>query len=168
MAQALMFIITKTAFSNRALIKALYYLDSYYCSVFNGQCSCQIDTQTDRVILDFLCQMEGRASCIQGMKRFQGTNTECSPFQVVERRYNLGFTPFLLHFYCMLYLLSLFLHRRALTSWTERQSPLLIVGEGKDLGFDPFFLFVLLPLSFSGSISSHGAEKTSRASAHVR
>ena len=70
LAHALMFIITKTAFSNRALIKAQYYLDRLL--LFNGQCSCQIDTQTDRVILDFLCQMEGRASCIQGNEKIPG------------------------------------------------------------------------------------------------
>lgn len=164
LAHALMFIITKTAFSNRALIKTWYYLDRLL--LFNGQCSCQKDRRIN--ILGFCVRWREGLLVSRAMKRFQGTNTECSPCQVVERRNNLGFTPFLLHFYCMLYLLSLFLHRRALTSWTERQSPLLIVGEGKDLGFDPFFLFVLLPLSFSGSISSHGAEKTSRASAHVR
>ena len=67
LAHALMFINTKTAFSFRALIKTWYYLDRPL--LFNGQCSCQIDRRTDRVILGFLCQMEGGASCIQGNEK---------------------------------------------------------------------------------------------------
>ena len=57
-----MFIIRNMAFSNRALIKTWYYR----LLLFNGQCSLQIDRGTERVILGFLCQMEGRGFLYPG------------------------------------------------------------------------------------------------------
>ena len=90
LAHALMFIITKTAFSNRALIKTWYYLDRLL--LFNGQCSCQKDRRIN--ILGFCVRWREGLLVSRAMKRFQGTNTECSPCEAVERRSNLGFTPF--------------------------------------------------------------------------
>ena len=155
-----MFIITKTAFSNRALIKTWYYLDRLL--LFNGQCSCQKDRRIN--ILGFCVRWREGLLVSRAMKRFQGTNTECSPRQVVDT------TLVLLLFWHFLYVVPFvsFSSQDILNILARETAAFIDSRRRKRSWFCSFFPFCPPASFFSGSISSDGAEKTSRASAHVR